>query len=105
MVEGRQLPGDATVGQAVLHEVDQRVDVLRGEADPLDERRLLRIREVTAASVEVDDIRQRGLAPVVEEGALQPNVAQTRRLEGAPIVPRNAPGDTLRAGAPAAPVF
>ena len=57
MVERCQLPGDSAVGQAVLHEVDQCVDVLRREADLLDQRGLLRAGEVTAASVEVDDIR------------------------------------------------
>src|SRR5207237_9268463 len=81
------------------------VKIRKGEAELFNQRGLVGIGEVTAASVELDDIRQRRLATVVEEGALQPNVAQTRRLEGAPIVPRNAPGHTLRAGTPAAEVL
>ena len=85
MVKGRLLVRGAAIRQPICEEVDQ-VRLVRGtEPEWLNTLGLLWVGEVPTAVVEIDHVSQRGLATVMKVRCGQVHVAETRRLEGAPV--------------------
>src|SRR5262249_15171947 len=85
MVKGGLLVLDAAIRQPVCEEVDQ-VRLVRGaEPEFLNTFGLLWVGKVPTAVVEINHVSQRVLATVVKVRCGQLHVAETRRLEGAPI--------------------
>src|SRR3989441_4870724 len=99
MVEWRLVLGGPAVSQPVRQELDERGFVRGREAQRPDATRLLRVGEVAAATVKVNDVGQRRLTAGVKVRRRQSDVPQRRRFEGAMVHDRTAHRERRHVGA------